>query len=213
MPKKGFLLSRLTFIIVFFMNILPMIKFIRKEKPDYLIIHLLTILPIILSPILSKNTKIILRISGLPNLHFLRSFFWKFFSKFIYKITTPTNLTKELLVKKKIFDYKKIKVLRDPIINLKKINIQKKEVIDDLPTSEHFYLSIGRLTAQKNFSFLITNFAKNLNKFKVKKLIIIGSGEEFFILKKLIKENNAQSNIFLLGFKKIFSLILVNALD
>ena len=164
---------------------------------------MLTILPIILSPILSKNTKIILRISGLPNLHFLRSFFWKFFSKFIYKITTPTNLTKELLVKKKFLIIKKIKVLRDPIINLKKINIQKKEVIDDLPTSEHFYLSIGRLTAQKNFSFLITNFAKkNLNKFKVKKLIIIGSGEEFFILKKLIKENNAQSNIFLLGFKK-----------
>ena len=202
MPKEGFLLSRLTFLTIFFLNFIPLIKFIKKEKPDFLIIHLLTILPIVLSPFLSKNTKIILRISGLPKMHFIRSFFWKFFSKFIYQITTPTNLTKEFLIKKKIFNEKKIRVLRDPIINYKNININKKEIINDLPTVNQFYLSVGRLTAQKNFGFLIRHFAKNINKFNIKKLIIVGSGEEFQNLKKLILDNNAQGNIFLLGFKK-----------
>jgi glycosyltransferase involved in cell wall biosynthesis len=202
MPKEGFFSSRLTFLTIFFLNIIPIIKFIKKEKPDYLIIHLLTILPIILSPFLSKNTKIILRISGLPNLHFLRTFLWKYFSKYLYQITTPTNLTKNLLIKKKIFDVKKIKLLKDPVINNKNIINKKKEIIDDLYVNGDFYLSVGRLTKQKNFSFLIQNFAKNLQKFKIKKLIIIGTGEENQNLSKLILDYNVQNNIFLLGFKK-----------
>ena len=202
MPKEGFLLSKLTFVIVFLLNIVPLIKFVKKEKPDFLIIHLLTILPIILSPILSKHTKIILRISGLPNMHFLRSFFWRFFAPYIHQITTPTILTKNFLIKKKIFEEKKINLLRDPIINCRNVGILKKDIIHNIPTNDKFYLSIGRLTSQKNFDFLISHFAKNIDKFNIKKLIIIGSGEETQNLRKLIFDNNAQNNIFLLGFKK-----------
>jgi len=202
MPKEGFLLSKLTFVIVFLLNIVPLIKFVKKEKPDFLIIHLLTILPIILSPILSKHTKIILRISGLPNMHFLRSFFWRFFAPYIHQITTPTILTKNFLIKKKIFEEKKINLLRDPIINCQNVGILKKDIIHNIPTNDKFYLSIGRLTSQKNFDFLISHFAKNIDKFNIKKLIIIGSGEETQNLRKLIFDNNAQNNIFLLGFKK-----------
>tara|TARA_B100000767_G_scaffold258472_1_gene267227 strand:- start:5173 stop:6318 length:1146 start_codon:yes stop_codon:yes gene_type:complete len=202
MPKEGFLLSKLTFVIVFLLNIVPLIKFVKKEKPDFLIIHLLTILPIILSPILSKHTKIILRISGLPNMHFLRSFFWRFFARYIHQITTPTILTKNFLIKKKIFDEKKINLLRDPIINCRNIGILKKDIIHNIPTNDKFYLSIGRLTSQKNFDFLVSHFAKNIDKFDIKKLIIIGSGEESQNLRKIIFDNNAQNNIFLLGFKK-----------
>ena len=202
MPKEGFLLSKLTFVIVFLLNIVPLIKFVKKEKPDFLIIHLLTILPIILSPILSKHTKIILRISGLPNMHFLRSFFWRFFAPYIHQITTPTILTKNFLIKKKIFEEKKINLLRDPIINCQNVGILKKDIIHNIPTNDKFYLSIGRLTSQKNFDFLVSHFAKNIDKFNIKKLIIIGSGEETQNLRKLIFDNNAQNNIFLLGFKK-----------
>ncbi len=61
-------------------------------------------LPIILSPYISKKTKIILRISGLPDMHLIRKILWKFFSKNIFLITTPTNLTKELLINHNVFD-------------------------------------------------------------------------------------------------------------
>lgn len=201
LPKEGFFLSRFSFCIIFILNLIPLIKFVKKEKPDFLIIHLLTILPILLSPFLSKHTKIILRISGFPEMHLVRSFFWKFFSKYIYKITTPTNLTKKLLIDKKVFNAEKIFLLRDPIINSKDIRNKKNEEIKTLPTKDEFYLSIGRLTSQKNFRFLVKYFAKNLEKFKIKKLIIIGSGEEYNFLKKIILDNKAQNNIFLLGFK------------
>ena len=73
-PKQGFFFSRFTFLIIFILNFLPLLKLIKKNRPNYLIIHLLTILPIILSPVLSKNTKIILRISGLPKMNFFRKF-------------------------------------------------------------------------------------------------------------------------------------------
>jgi glycosyltransferase involved in cell wall biosynthesis len=201
LPKKGLIFSRISFIIIFLLNLIPFLKFIKKEKPDFIIIHLLTILPIILSPYISRKTKIILRISGLPNMHFIRKNLWKFFSKYIFLITTPTNLTKELLINHKIFNFDKIKLLRDPIINCKNINYLKKKELEFAPTKENFYLSIGRLTGQKNFQFLVKTFAKNYKYFNIKKLIIIGDGEEYKNIKKIIYKNEAENNIFLIGFK------------
>ena len=106
LPKEGFFKSRLSFLIIALLNLFPLLKIIKRDKPNFLIIHLLTILPIILSPFLYRNTKIILRISGFPNLKFGRGFFWKLFSKYIYAVTTPTKLTSDMLIENKIFDKK-----------------------------------------------------------------------------------------------------------
>ena len=40
----------------------PLLFYINNKKPTYLIVNLLTLLPIILSPLLSRHTRIILRI-------------------------------------------------------------------------------------------------------------------------------------------------------
>ena len=63
----------------------------------------MTSLPIFLSLFLSKNTKIILRISGLPKINFIRHLFWKIFAKRIYKVTCPTKSTYDYILKKKNF--------------------------------------------------------------------------------------------------------------
>jgi len=202
LPKEGFLKSRFSFLIIALLNLFPILKIIKKEKPNFLIIHLLTILPIILSPILYKNTKIVLRISGFPNLKFGRGFFWKLFSKYIYAVTTPTKLTANMLIENNIFDKEKIFLLRDPVINCNLINKKKKENLIESFLDQEFYLSIGRLTDQKNFKFLINSFSKNINKFKIKKLVILGEGENDKKLKKIIKKYSMENNIFLLGFKK-----------
>ena len=125
LPKEGFVFSRLSFSIIFILNFFPLIFKIKKNKPNFLIIHLLTFLPIVLSPILSKKTKIILRISGYPELTPFRKLLWKFFSKYLYIVTTPTKLTRDYLIKNKIFDKEKIKILKDPIIVVKEINKKK----------------------------------------------------------------------------------------
>jgi len=201
-PKEGFIQSRFSFLLIFFLNFFPLIFNIRRNKPKFLIVHLLTLLPILISPIISKNTKIILRISGLPKLTFFRRLIWKSFSKYIYIITVPTKTTYDLLIKSKIFEERKIKLLRDPIIECGEIKEKKIISIDKNFIDTKFYLSIGRLTGQKNFSFLIKMFSENINNFKINKLLIIGDGEEKNNLKKLIKKYKMEKQIFLLGFKE-----------
>ena len=202
LPKEGFVQSRFSFIIIFLTNIFPLFYKVKKRKPDFLVIHLLTLLPILLSPLIYKKTKIVLRISGLPEMNFFRKFVWKTFSKYIYLVTTPTKLTANDLIGLKIFNNDKVKILRDPIIIFKEINNKKKEAIEDKIFNENYYISIGRLTDQKNFEFLIDVFSKNLDKFNIKKLFIIGKGENYLTLNKQIKKNNMENNIYLLGFKK-----------
>jgi glycosyltransferase involved in cell wall biosynthesis len=202
LPKTGFLQSRISFIVIFIFNFFPLLFHIRKNKPSFLVIHLLTFLPILLSPLISKNTKIILRISGLPEMTFFRKFMWKKFSKYIFLVTAPTQLTSDDLINLNIFDKKKICVLRDPIINCYEINNKKKKSLNEIFLDKNFYLSIGRLTDQKNFKFLIKVFSENHHRFKYKKLVIIGEGENYNYLRHMITKYRMEDNIFLIGFKK-----------
>ncbi|MDC3207814.1 glycosyltransferase [Candidatus Pelagibacter sp.] len=202
LPKEGFIQSRISFLIILFTNFFPLILKIKKEKPKYLIVHLLTILPIILSPFLSKNTKIILRISGLPKLTILRILIWRLFSKYIYKVTAPTEKTLEMLKKSKIFNKNKIILLRDPAIDKNEIFKNKKIKLPKKFKNKKFILSIGRLTNQKNFEFLIKMFAKHKKIMGSDYLLIIGEGEEKTKLQKIINYLNCSESIFLLGFQK-----------
>lgn len=202
LPKEGLIRSRLSFLIILIVNFFPLIFKIKKEKPDYLIVHLLTFLPIILSPILSRNTKIILRISGLPKLTLVRSITWKLFSKYIHKVTAPTKKTLKFLKKTKIFKKNQIFLLRDPAIDKDEILRNKNLPIPRKFKKKKFLLSIGRLTKQKNFEFLIKMFARYKKIIKADYLIIIGEGEEKYKLQKIIKYFNCDKIIHLIGFKE-----------
>ena len=124
LPRNGFLKSRLSYLFIFIVSTRKLLKLVNNEKPDYLIIHLITSLPIFLSPFFNKKTKIILRLSGLPKLNIFRSLFWKLYSKKIYKVTCPTQSTFKKISASRIFIEKKICLLKDPIIN---INEKKKK--------------------------------------------------------------------------------------
>ena len=103
LPKNSFIKSRLSYMIIFFWSFFKLKKLVNNNKPDFLLIHLMTSLPIFLSLFLNRNTKIILRISGLPKVNFIRYFFWKIFSKRIFKVTCPTKSTYDYILKKKNF--------------------------------------------------------------------------------------------------------------
>ena len=196
LPINGFWKSRLFYIFFSCVVFLPLLKIINKEKPEYVIIHLITI-PVLIASFFFKKTKFILRISGFPQLNIFRSFFWKTFSKKLYLIFTPTLLTKDLLINKNIFQKNKIFLLRDPIIEINKINQLKRQNINDLPKNTRYVLSIGRLTKQKNFSFLIKSFSQIRKKIKDIKLIIIGSGEDEQELLRIIEKNKIQDNVII----------------
>ena len=209
LPISGYLVSRIIYFFVLVTKILKLKKLIDKEKPNYLIIHLITVVPLLLLYLFSFDTKFILRISGLPKLTIFRTFFWKKISKKIYMVTCPSEETKKDLIKSNIFSKEKLKVIHDPILEIKEIhrNLNYK-VEKNLPNNKKYFLNIGRLTKQKNQILLVDVFSKLVKNNNNLYLYIIGDGEKKKILNKMIVERQVQNNIFLLGyFENIFPLI------
>ena len=201
---NGYILSRYYQIKIFFLAFFPLLNLVKRNKPDTLIVHLLTSLPLFLNLIFKFNTKIILRVSGLPKLNIFRRIFWKLALKNIKFITTPTEATRSNL--SKILLNKDIFLLRDPIINLRKINFIKKN-----EDKKDYYLSIGRLTKQKNFIFLLRCFRSLIKKNNKYKLKILGEGEDYKRLSNFIYKNKLEKNIFLEGYKENVYNYLANA--
>ena len=202
LPKNGYFQSRLSFMIIFICSAYPLFKILKNDKPDFLISHLITSLPILLASMFMFKTKFILRISGLPRLNIVRKLYWLICGRALNKITSPTKATLNELIEKKLFDNNKLFLLRDPVIDIKKINILKKKKIEDFLEKEEFLIGIGRLTKQKNFTFLINCFHKIAMLDKNLKLVILGDGEERKKLTQIINKYNLQKKIYLLGYKE-----------
>ncbi len=212
LPKGGFLKSRISYLTIFFWNFFKLKNLINKEVPDFLIIHLMTSLPIFLSTFFNSKTKVILRISGLPRINIIRYLFWKIYAKKIYKVTCPTKKTYDFLIKKKIFDKQKIFILSDPIIDMKEFSLKKRESNNFVsPFKQKYLISIGRLTKQKNFELLINFFFKLSDKYSKFELVIIGEGEDELKLKNLSKKLNIEKKVHFIGYQKNVFKYLKNA--
>lgn len=208
LPKYGKLKSRFSFIIVFILSFFPLKGLISNQKPDFLIIHLITSLPLILLIFFKFETKFILRISGLPKLGILRKFLWKKALPKVYMITCPTKSTANYIESLGIIDKEKIKTLYDPIIEINKINLQKKQNINLPFKGEKYFFTAGRLTKQKNFLMLCKAVKKIVLNFPSFKLVIAGDGEDKNKILSYIEKNNLEKNIFLIGYvKNIFPYI------
>jgi glycosyltransferase involved in cell wall biosynthesis len=189
--------------LIFLKSFYPLLSLLKKNKPDYLIIHLITSLPLILLFFFNFNTKFILRISGFPKLNFLRMMLWRSLSNKIYLATCPTIATLQYLESKNIFAKEKMIYLPDPIIDVKEYikKIKERNLLEKNFNKNKSLLAIGRLTKQKNFIFLVKCFKKISIKYDHLNLFIIGDGEEKKILLDLINNLNLGSKVFLLGHK------------
>jgi len=202
LPKTGYVGSRFSYIVIFIFSFIPLLRIIRFQKPEVLILHLITSLPLFLQYLFNFKTKFILRISGYPKLNFFRKFFWKRISKKIELTTCPTIDLKSYLIKNKIFNKNKITFLPDAILDYSKLKKADKNfsIIKDCSNNK-IILSVGRLTKQKNFVYLINEFYKfnKVNKNYV--LFIVGEGEERENLEKTIRSLELKDKVFLIGHR------------
>ena len=152
-------------------------------------------MPLLLFTFKDYETKLILRVSGLPKLTLFRKLIWKISSSKIYKITCPTEATYNNLSK---FSFLKDKlvILKDPIIKCSEvIAIKSKPVIlskqiKDILTKHDFFLSIGRFTKQKNFIFYLKTIPEILKIKKDLYFVFIGQGEDKDFFLKTAKHLN-----------------------
>jgi glycosyltransferase involved in cell wall biosynthesis len=197
LPRGGFLASRLSYIIITFISFIPLVILLKKYKPDFLLVHLLTSIPIIAFKIFNFKTRLILRISGYPKLNFIRKNLWKN-SDIFFKITCPTYELLNYLKNKEIFDINKIYYLPDAIINIQEFIKKKNAKLDSIVKFEKYFLSIGRFTKQKNFKYLIKEFKKFSLVNREINLLVIGDGEEKEDIKYLISQNNLDDRVQIL---------------
>ena len=204
LPKNGFLRSRFSYLTIAILSIIPLIKFLNKNKNEILIIHLIITLPLLLKFIFNLKIKTILRISGFPKLNILRKNIWKSSNKILEYVTCPTKDLLEQIKEAKIFNNQKVLFLPDAIININTMNrkINNNNEVVDTKT----ILAAGRLTKQKNFLYLLHEFEKFLEINKDYKLIILGEGEKKSEIQNYIKKNNISDHVYLKGYvKNIFS--------
>ncbi len=200
-PKTGFL-SKLVIYTFTIFSIFKLINYYRKYRPDVIISNLVGYLPNTLKYFFPKLV-VINSIQGLPKFNLVRKILWNIFYTNADHILTMTEKTKRNILENIKFKNNILKI-ENPVINkkirelsYKKIDIQDNKFFDVIT-----FCAVGRLTRQKNFNEIIE--AVNLipikfhSKFKV---IIIGKGEEYDKLDKLIRLYNLK-NVFLLGFKK-----------
>ena len=203
LPKKGFFSSRFSYIVIYLLSFFPLYFLLKKEQPNKIVLHLITSLPLTLLNLFKFNTDFILRISGYPKLNIVRKFFWKLSSKKLKIITCPTLDLKKDLENLDLFDQDILHYLPDAIIRIK--NLRKK---DDFPEdfnlikNKRVILSAGRLTKQKNFSYLVNEFSDFLKINNNFVLFILGEGEDKKKLIQLIENKGLKEKIFLLGFKQ-----------
>jgi glycosyltransferase involved in cell wall biosynthesis len=181
--KVGFFRSRIAYLYIFFKAFYPLHVLLKKKKPTFIIIHLITSLPLILFLFKNYQTKLILRISGLPKMTFFRRLLWKLVINKVYKITCPTKDTYNDLSKFDLFK-NKLTVLKDPIIHtadIQKTKLMKTGITKDIEkilSQNDFFLSIGRFTKQKNFIFYLNCIPKILKLQKNLYFLFIGQGED-----------------------------------
>ena len=201
----GFFKSRFIYIATFFLTYFKLKQLISSKKPDYLVVHLLTFVPFVVFLLNNFQTKLFLRISGKPKLHFFRLIFWKILDKKINKIFCPTIETKKIIDNKKIFNSSKIFFLPDPVINNQEIAELQKHKIKNLYKKYEYFLTIGRFTKQKNHNLIIDT----VNKYKLKdKFLFIGEGELKEAIQNKIDKLNLNSQIKILNYQKnIFQFI------
>jgi glycosyltransferase involved in cell wall biosynthesis len=200
LPKEGFLFSRFSYILIFVFSFFPLLKVLKKIKNAYLVAHLITSLPIFLFNVFNINNKLVLRISGLPKLNYLRKNFWKMASIKIDVITCPSLELIKKLVEDGIFHKQKVFFLPDAIYQVKDfINKKKHPLESSILGKKRIILGIGRLTRQKNFSFLINEFSIFFKKNKDFRLLILGDGEEKSKLQNIIKAEKLENDVFLVG--------------
>ena len=97
LPKRGFILSRFSYLLIYILSFIPLVILLKKYKPDILFLHLITSLPLTILNIFKFKTDFILRISGYPKLNFFRKIVWKSVSHKIKCVTCPTfDLKKDL---------------------------------------------------------------------------------------------------------------------
>ena len=202
LPKEGYFWSRLNYVLIFILCFFPSLFYLMRNKYDYLFVYLITSLPLLIDSLFDLKNKIILRVSGKIRFTKLRKLIFLISKKKIKKVLIQTIESKNRILSKGIFNKKTLNIIRDPIIDHKKINRLKNEKIENKLVQNKYFVSIGRLTNQKNFLFFVECLKKIIKKEKDFIFLILGEGKDRNKIESYLSKYRLSKYIILPGYKK-----------
>lgn len=141
------------------------------------------------------------------NMPFIRKMIYITLMKIAYinakSIIANSYDTKNDLVKNKITNENKIKVIINPVLPLEYKDLLKMDCSHKWLNDRNLkvILSVGRLHKQKDFPFLIECFQEVIKHDKLARLVIVGEGDEKENLLSLIKSLNLDNFIDIVNFQ------------
>ena len=160
--------------------------YLKKNKPDVLIVRMLTGPTTFAHKISSSKTKLIISMGGLPRKSPIRTLIWRSLYSHASDLVAPTDgVAKSASIISKI-PTSKFEIIPNPVVDKEIIKKAEEPVSHPWYTDNNIstVLAVGRLTRQKDFPTLIKAF-KNLNIDNTR-LIILGEGEDRKNLENLI---------------------------
>ena len=192
--------------------ILPLAKYIRKNKPAVLISHLChaNVIAALAKELAVTDTQLILvehDTLSVSESEVFRARFVPPLMKLFYpranKIVGVSEAVSRDLETQLGLKKGKVKTIYNPVVNTELIH-QAKAYLDHpwlQPNSPPVFLAVGRLTIKKDFSTLIKAFA-NLREKVTVRLIILGEGELRPELEAITKNLGIAEDVSMPGFVK-----------
>lgn len=179
-------------------------KYLKQNHINIVHAHmtLMNFIPLIAA----KKCGIEIRISHSHNA-FKENNYIKKFLKYICKVLTIKNSTKLIACGYEAGRYlygQKDFIILPNALDLKKFQFnqnKRKEIRQKYNISNQEFVigHIGRFSFQKNHEFIIKIFEELNNKYNDMKLFLVGEGEEFNNIKKLIKERKIEEKVITTG--------------
>ncbi|MDI6703408.1 MAG: glycosyltransferase [bacterium] len=191
-------------------TLLPLMRFLKKEKPDILYsamwhINFIAICTKILAHV---STHVVISVHNNPTMTLLKEgrrwIISLIYSKFYKKADRVIGVSKGVVNDLKSYGVpeEKLQAIYNPVVD-KEIFSQQLEDVNHpwFQKGETVILSVGRIVEQKGYPYLIRAFAKVRKRLDAK-LVILGEGEDLQRLKMLAKEVSIDDSVDFVGFQK-----------
>ncbi|MBT3670469.1 MAG: glycosyltransferase [Bacteroidetes bacterium] len=194
-----------------FATLIPLINYLKKEKPDILIsgLELPNTIASLASLLTNLETTFILTFHSIISELSISSpkrNIEKGFARLLYPVADQYVAVSKAVAKDIVQFYRlpseKINVIYNPV-PVQEIQKLAKEPVDHpfYQSGSPIILGIGRLVSGKNFDILINAFSQLQGNHNAK-LIILGEGEMRTSLEMLIEDLDIKKDVALIGFEK-----------
>lgn len=185
-------------------------RYLRREKPDLLITahNHVNAASILVKALAFVPTKLCVTIhtamsrddmSGNPRKKRIISQLCRMTYPFANKVVAVSNAVADDTTEYLGLARQKIDVIYNPVVKDDLFNTTSEADHPFFKSGEPVFLSLGRLSEQKDFLTLLKAFRLVRKKQKAK-LLILGEGEDRKKLEAFIRENNLEGDVALLGF-------------